>query len=135
MASLSTKDSSRGQVLVAVLLALMVLGITLPLLVWFSQTESKSSVKQSHNTFAFNLAEVGQEKGYRMVASEPQNRTNIANGQDLVGYMFDKSYNDVPGGVYTIAIASGPASGQITVISVGRDNVSKQMRTIKAVYH
>lgn len=115
-------------------LALIILAIALSPQIASSQAKSKSPAKQSRRMLSLILAEAGVSKGYKTMTSKTQNIDSIQHGHGLKGFMFDKNYGDVPGGVYTVAITSGPMRGQFTIIGVGRDNATKRIRAIKVVY-
>jgi hypothetical protein len=128
-------NGAAGQVLVAVLVALMVAATLVPLMVFYSQRESIWTAKQASSTSAFHLAEAGIEKGYLALTLSTQTWVNLQlYGTPLTNYHFDKEFTDVAGGTYAISITSGPDSEQATVISIGRDKFRREVRGIKAVY-
>jgi hypothetical protein len=130
--------SSRGQVLPMAIMLLLVLLVMVPLMVVFSQTEAKWSVKESQETQAMHLAEAGVEKGYLKISLSTLTWVSLQAGgatasAALTNYKFDKAFSDVGSGSYAISITSGPGLQQATIISVGR-STGKQVRAIKAVY-
>lgn len=123
-----------GQVLVGVLLLLAVALILVPALVLHVQNEAKWSVKQVRSDRAFHLAEAGQDKTLWHLSLSTANWSKASEGIPLAGYDFDVAYADLDGGTYKISVASGPDAGQVTVISRGRDESTKEVRSIRAVY-
>jgi hypothetical protein len=131
--------NSRGQVLPLAIMLLLVLLIMVPLMVVFSQTEAKWSVKESQSTQAMHLAEAGIEKAYLKISVSTLTWVSLQAGgatasAALTNYNFDKSFSDMGSGTYTISITSGPGNQQATIISVGRSSALKMTRAIKAVY-
>ena len=125
---------SRGTVLVIVLLILMVALTIIPLMVFFSQNESKWSVKQDQTTSAFHLAEAAIERGYLQLTISTENWKTIQNGGTIAGYRFDKDYTDIAGGDYTIWIGSTTGDQAALVMALGRNSNRKEVRGIEAVY-
>lgn len=124
-----------GQILPIAIVCLLVLATLIPLMVLYTQTESRWSVKQAKSTMAFHLAESGIEKGYLAISVSTQTWVNLQNGTPPTGYNFDTKYSDVgTGGVYSISVSSGPGTQQATIIAVGRDSSKAEVRAIKAVY-
>lgn len=132
--SQKTRTPRRGQVLPIALACLLILTIFVPLMVFFTQRDAIWSVKQAGNTRAFHLAESGAEKAFLYLVQSTTTWTNLMNGTAQTGYVFDTSYADVNGGTYTVSITSGPGTQQATVISVGRDNLRREVRSIKVIY-
>ena len=133
------RSSSRGQVLPLAIMLLLVLLVMVPLMVMFSQSEAKWSVKESQSTQAMHLAEAGIEKGYLKISMSTLTWVSLQSGGTtartaLTNYNFDTSYSDVGSGTYSISITSGPGTQEATIISVGRSKQTKEIRTIKAVY-
>lgn len=116
---------------------LLVMCILVPLMVSSAQRESVWTAKQAKDTKAFHLAEAGQEKAFLAVSLSSSVWQKIQGGGAgalIPGFHFDQAYSDVPGGTYTISITSGPAANQATIISVGRDSLKHELRTLKTVY-
>ncbi|MDE2492090.1 MAG: hypothetical protein KGM24_14675 [Elusimicrobia bacterium] len=126
--------SRRGQVLPIVVIAMMVLMVLVPLMVFYTQTESRWSVKQAASTRAFHLAESGIEKGYLAISESTNVWTDLQSGTVPADYRFDKEYSDIDGGTYAISISSGPGTQQATILSVGRDSKGREVRAIEATY-
>ena len=124
----------RGQVLVGIIMLLLVITTLLPVLIYYSQTEAKWSVKASRATHAFHLAEAGIEKAVFAISISTANWQTLKNGGRLDHYHFDTPYTDIAGGTYTIDITSGPQNLQVTVLSIGRDSTTQEVRAIKAIY-
>ncbi|MBI3553948.1 MAG: hypothetical protein HY077_15745 [Elusimicrobia bacterium] len=126
-----------GQVLALVLIILMIMMTLVPLMVFYVQRESVWTAKQAETTRAFHMSEAGIEKGYLEISLSTQTWVTLMLGganAPLTNYKFDKEFTDVEGGTYTISITSGPLSQQATIIAIGRDNLKKEVRGIKAVY-
>jgi hypothetical protein len=135
----SFRFSSRGQVLPLAIMLLVTLLIMVPLMVVFSQTEAKWSVKESQSTQAMHLAEAGIEKAYLKISVSTLTWVSLQAGgaaasAALTNYKFDKSFADLDGGTYSISITSGPGTQQATIISVGRSLLKNEARAIKSVY-
>lgn len=126
--------TSRGQVLPIALAVLLILTIFVPLMVFYSQRDASWAVKQSENTHAFHLAEAGVEKAFLDISLSTVTWLSLMNGTPPTGYQFDKSYTDINGGTYSVSITSGPSTQEATVISVGRDALKKETRSLKVVY-
>ncbi|MDE2312817.1 MAG: hypothetical protein KGL04_01410 [Elusimicrobia bacterium] len=128
------REASRGQVLVGAVLVLLIAAILVPLLVFYSRREAVWTQSQAEKTTAFHLAEAGIEKAYMAMTVSTQTWENIQAGKLLSGYQLDTSYTDLSGGEYAISITSGPESQEATVLSVGRDDLDREVRAIEAVY-
>lgn len=127
-------SSESGQVLALVIVILLVASTLVPLMVLYSQRESIWTAKQAATTTAFHLAEAGTEKAYLFLSQSTQTWIDIQAGTLPNDYKFDKKYEDLSGGYYTISITSGPEAQQATVISIGKDSLGREVRAIKAVY-
>jgi len=128
------KTPPKGQVLPLVLAILMILTVLVPLMVFYAQRDAAWSVKQAASTHAFHLAEAGVEKSYLYISQSTNTWIALMNGTAQTGYKFDTSYTDIDGGTYTVSITSGPGTQQVTVISVGRDKLKKEVRALKVIY-
>src|SRR5437016_5464231 len=126
-----------GQILALVLIILMIMCTLVPLMVFFVMKESTWTAKQAENTRAFHMSEAGIEKGYLELSLSTQTWVTLMLGgasAPITNYHFDKEFTDVDGGSYKISITSGPQAQQATVYAVGRDNLKRELRAIKAVY-
>jgi Tfp pilus assembly protein PilX len=126
--------TNKGQILVGVLVLLVVLAILVPTMVKYVQNEARWSEKQRQNTNAFQLAEGAVDRGYKKIAESTSTWTELMNGQVQPGFNFDTVYDDLEGGTYTISLTSGPQSGEVTILTVGRDRQNKETRALKVVY-
>ncbi len=129
MPAKATLSSSKGQVLLGVLIILLVLLILVPVMVRFVQNEARWTAKQQQNTTAFHLAEAATERGYWRILQS----TSIYNQFPLSGYNFDVPYKDISGGTYAIRITSD-AARNITIVGVGRDAQRKETRAVEVKY-
>ncbi len=125
--------SRRGQVLVGVILLLLVLLIMVPALVQWTQIDTKASVQNAKTNIAFNLAQAAVERGMWKAKSSTGTWQAIVAGHPPVGYNFDSTYNDVPGGTYRIKITDIGVSS-VTIVGEGRDNQTQQTRAVSAVF-
>ena len=126
--------NNKGQILVGVLVLLVVLAILVPSMVKYVQNEARWSEKQRQNINAFQLAEGAVDRGYKKIAESTSTWTDIQNGVPQAGFNFDTVYDDLEGGTYTISLTSGPNSGEVTILTVGRDRQNKESRALKVVY-
>ena len=126
--------ANKGQILVVVLLILSMLLIVVPVMILQNQTESKWSVKGTQSTTAFHVAEAAQEKAYLVVTISTTTWESIQAGTILTNYRFDKKFTDLQGGEYTVWIASTSKKNSVEVISIARDELRKEIRSIRAVY-
>ena len=126
--------NEKGQLLIAVIMALLFLAIVVPAMVVYVQNEAKWSVKQAQSTSAFQFAEAGLDRALRKVSESTTTWQNIQNGTIPAGYVFDTTYTDLNGGSYTIGVSSGPGTQEATIVSAGRDILKKETRAIKALY-
>ncbi len=120
--------------LVIVLLILVVAITLVPLIVLYTQSESKWSVKQGQTTRAFHLAEAALERGYLEITSSTETWDNVQKGQNIAGYRFDVDYTDLDGGDYAIWIGSGSGTQTALIIGIGRDTNKKEVRTLESLY-
>lgn len=124
----------RGQILPGAVAMLVILAIMVPSIVLWIQRETVFASKQSHNTTAFHLAEAGVEKAYLYISLSTVTWTSIQDGNAQPDYAFDKVYDDIDGGTYTISITSGPGTQQVTIVTVGRDRYGRETRALRVVY-
>jgi len=118
----------------AVIIILLFLLIVVPVLVKWTQQDSKASVKDQKTSAAFSLAEAAVDRGNWKVKSSTATFAQVMAGSILAGYNFDVTYADIPGGSYRIKVASGPDIGQVTIYGEGRSAGNNETRAIKAVY-
>ncbi|OGS12691.1 MAG: hypothetical protein A2234_03045 [Elusimicrobia bacterium RIFOXYA2_FULL_58_8] len=123
-----------GQLLVGAILLVAVLAIIIPVMVMYVQNEAKWSVKQGQNTNAFQLAEGAVDRGYQKVIESTQTWKQIQDGQAIPCMSFNCSFTDLSGGTYAVSVTSGPNSGEVTIVGVGRDKMNKEVRALRAVY-
>ncbi|MBI5239725.1 MAG: hypothetical protein HY926_04575 [Elusimicrobia bacterium] len=125
----------RGQILVGVLILMLVLALIVPAMVQYLQNEAKWSVKQGQNSNAFQLAEAAVDRAYQKLTESTGTWKGLQlTGNSIPNFRFDRSYTDLPGGSYIIAISSGPDVESATVIGIGRDKYEKEVRALKAVF-
>lgn len=134
MARFRRFSGSPGQVLVGVLLLMMVLLITVPFLVESLQRESRWSVKEKKSTTAFHLAEAGIDRAVWKLNERAANWTDAAAGTVFTNYNNDKTFSDVTGGTYRVRILSGGSATKVKIVSTGRDDSTKELRAIEALY-
>jgi hypothetical protein len=124
----------RGQMLVGVLLLMMILAIIVPAMVTYLQNEAKWSVKQGQNSNAFQLAEAAVDRGFQKLTESTSTWKSLQGGESIPYFRFDRSYEELPGGSYAVAISSGPDLETATVIGIGRDRNRKEVRALKVVF-
>ncbi len=125
----------KGQVLAGVILLLMILLILVPAMVQWIQVETKATVRSQRTTRALNLAEAAVERGYWRVKSSTAAYNQASAGSVIAGYNFDVTYRDVVGGSYRIMLSSGGSgNNSFTVVGEGRDDSTKEVRAISAVF-
>lgn len=134
MRNAAPRGGEKGQTLVIAVLLLLVALIMVPYLVTKVQNEGRWTVKEARTTAAYHLAEAGQDRAVWQLVASTQSWMNAVSGSTTTGYHGDVQYSDVPGGLYTIRISSGPGVNQVTVITKGRDTSRNELRSIKAVY-
>ncbi|MGD9641910.1 MAG: hypothetical protein AB7V08_04130 [Elusimicrobiales bacterium] len=125
---------NKGQLLVGAMILIAVLAIIIPVMVMYVQNEAKWSVKQGQSTNAFQLAEGALDRGFQKVIESTQSWKEIQAGQALPGMSFDTSFADLDGGTYAVSVTSGPETGEVTIVGVGRDKMGRETRSLKAVY-
>jgi len=123
-----------GQILIIVIIALTVLTIGIPALIYYIQKESDWAMKEERTTRAFQLAEAGIERGYQSLILSTTSLSTVEAGGTLTSYNFDQAYTDMPGGQYSIRLAGNPIAQTVTVTSVGKDSSGKELRAIQVVY-
>jgi len=123
-----------GQILIVVVIALTVLTISIPVMVYYVQKESQWSIKEDRSTHAFQLAEAGIERGYQALILSTTSLATVELGGTLTNYNFDQAYTDIPGGQYSIRLVGNPAAQTITITSVGKDSSGNERRAIQVTY-
>ena len=131
---LKRRAGQEGQTLVIAILIITMALILVPYLVMKVQNEGRWSVKEARTTASYHLAEAGQDRAVWQLVSSTQSWQNAVLGSPTSGYAGDVQYTDVSGGLYDINITSGPLINQVTVVTKGRDDSSKEVRSVKAVY-
>jgi len=126
--------NNKGQALVLAILLLALIAIIVPLILFFSQHDQTLSQKHAKSTTAFHLAEAGIEKAYLQIISDSATWKALQDGTPITGYHYDRAYDDLSGGRYSVLMTSGTSADTAVVISVGMDSTSKEVRTIKAEY-
>lgn len=127
------RTSPRGQVLPTVIALLTVMTIMAYGLVKWLQHDMMWSVKQSKGMSAVNLAESGLDRGQWKLQSTTTTWESASNGVAIAGYNFDTTYRDIPGGTYRIRFSTA-ANNSITIVSEGRDDSTREVRALSAVY-
>jgi len=117
--------------LIAVILLFL---ITAPSLINWITTDTTQTIREQRKSIAFNLAQAAVERGYWKVKSSTSTFEAVSMGQVLSGYNFDVTYNDISGGSYRIKVSSGSTPKEVIIIGEGRDNSTKEVRAIMAVY-
>lgn len=123
-----------GQILVGATLLILMLMILIPLMVQWSQDESKWAVKDQQTTTTFNLAEGAVDRALWKLKSSTSTWADAAAGTVIPGYNLDVVYADIIGALYRIRFSSGPSTNQVTVFAEGKDLKSGQVRAISGVY-
>lgn len=129
----ANRDSSRGQILVAVVLAMVALLIMVPALVQWVRQEAKLSVKDRKSTTAFNLAQAAVDRGFWKAKSSTGTIAMALAGTPIAGYEFDVTYGDLPGGTYRVKLSSAP-NKSILIVGEGRDSANKETRAVSATF-
>jgi len=122
-----------GQVLPIVMVAILVIILLIGGLISWMQNNSTWAVRNQKTTTAINLAEAGVDRAVWELQSTTTTWLAAAAGTSLSGYNFDTTYTDIPGGSYRIKISSAP-NNSVTILSEGRDNTTKNIRAISAVF-
>ncbi len=124
----------KGQLLVLALLLLVVLAIIIPVMVNHVRDEANWSVKQGQSSNALQLAEAALDRGFQKVIESTSTWKALQLGQTFPGFVLDAAYSELPGGSYAIAVTSGPNTGEVTIIGIGRDKMNREVRALKAVF-
>ena len=128
-------DGRRGAILVIVILLMVIMSVLVPLMVLFTQREAKWTVKGDQNMTAFHLAEAGIEKGFRVLTTSTATWYNLVeNGTGITDFKFEHKFEDIVSGYYAVGISSGPEAYQATIVSIGRQAGSNEVRAIKAIF-
>lgn len=123
-----------GQILVGATLLILMLLILIPLLIQWSQDESRWAVKDQQTTTTFNLAEGAVDRGMWKLKSATSTWAAAAAGTVIAGYNLDVVYQDIVGALYRLQFSSGPLTNQVTVFAEGKDLRSGQLRAIRVVF-
>jgi len=123
-----------GFILAMLIGIIVVFFIIVPVLINWVSNDTNQTVKGQRRSVAFNLAQAAVERGYWKVKSSTSTFEAVAMGQVLNGYNFDIIYNDMPGGSYRIKVSSGSTTKEVVIIGEGRDNSTKEIRAVMAVY-
>src|SRR5579864_4610907 len=99
----------RGQFLVGAIAFMAFLMIIIQAMVFFSQNETKWTVKEKKSDSAFYQAETGINKAIWMLQGEQGAFSNVWTNGVPAGYNNDVNFTDVPGGSYRIQIATTSA--------------------------
>jgi len=119
-----------------VMIILVVLTLIISGLINWIQNDSNWSVKQQKTTSAINFAEAAIDRGTWKLQSSTVTWALAASGITIPNYNFDKTFTDIPGGSYRIKFTP-TVNGSVTTVTVtaeGRDNSTKEVRAISAVY-
>ncbi|MBU0952397.1 MAG: hypothetical protein KKH91_06225 [Elusimicrobia bacterium] len=129
-----TQKGNKGQVLAIVIAIMLFLTVIIPGLIYWTQNQTKWSVKQQRKSVAFNLAETGIDRGMWKLKSSTSTWDMASKGKITNGYNFDTTYTDISGGIYRIKFTSGPSSCEVTVTAEGKDSTLNEIRAIKAIF-
>jgi len=124
----------RGSVLLLALAFLVVIGLLVPSLVRWSREDAHTAVRVNRNIAALNMAEAGVERGLWKVRTATDSFKNFQALLPLADYDFDKTFTDQPGGVYRLRITSGPKVNEVSIHSEARDDKTREVRAVNAVY-
>ncbi|KAF0127179.1 MAG: hypothetical protein FD189_468 [Elusimicrobia bacterium] len=116
------------------LVLLVVLAIIVPVMVTYVRNEANWSVKQGQSSNALQLAEAALDRGFQKVIESTATWKALQAGQTFPGFVLDTAYTELPGGSYAVAVTSGPHTGEVTIVGVGRDRMNREVRALKAVY-
>jgi hypothetical protein len=97
-----------GQILVGATLLILMLLILIPLLIQWSQDESRWAVKDQQTTTTFNLAEGAVDRGMWKLKSATSTWAAAAAGTVIAGYNLDVVYQDIVGALYPTPVFFGP---------------------------
>jgi Tfp pilus assembly protein PilX len=126
--------NQRGQILPIVMITLVVMTLSVYALVSWVQNDARIQMKAQRTTTSVNFAEAALDRGTWKLQSTTTTWNTAAAGGVVAGYNFDITYNDIPGGTYRVKFSSGPSTSQVTIIAEGRDNSSKEVRAVSAVF-
>lgn len=123
-----------GYTIVMVITIMVISLILIEAIVLWLQNESKWTVKYKRSTTAFHLAEAGIDRSVWKLKSSTGTWNQAAVGTVILGYDFDETYADIPGGEYRMQFSSGPGAREVTIVSEGRDPSTNEVRAIQVVY-
>ncbi|MCX7957302.1 MAG: hypothetical protein N2643_05395, partial [Endomicrobia bacterium] len=125
---------NKGQILPVVIGIALFLIIMIPTIVDWVRHQTRMAKKMEGRSLATNLAEAGINRGMWKLKSSTATWNMAVAGIPMSGYNFDVLYDDISGGVYRIKFSSGPESRCVTIIAEGKDNITGEIRAIKAVF-
>lgn len=117
-----------------VLAIVFIIMVLLPAIVLWIQQDTQISVRDQKSALAFNLAEIGIDRGMWKLKSSTHTFSQASLGTVIPGYNFDTVYTDVEGGGYRIKFSSGPTAREVTISSEGKDARSQETRAIRATF-
>ncbi|OGS05271.1 MAG: hypothetical protein A3G41_07560 [Elusimicrobia bacterium RIFCSPLOWO2_12_FULL_59_9] len=123
-----------GMMLVIAILLLTVMAILIPMTIFKVQQEAKLVTLQTRSSRAFHLAEAAVDRGHLQLTVSTANWSTILAGGSMSGHNFDTRYNDLDGGHYSIKIYKGAGDDKAVVLGVGRDDSTKEVRAVEAIY-
>ena len=135
-------QKNKGVILVMALIGSLAAAIMVPAIYTWVQTETKQSSKSAKTTTAFHMAEQGADRGLWKLQESNSIFNSVAQGGTVPGYNFDVVYTSTDSsggkklGEYKIKLSPGSTSGEVKILSVGRDIVisTNEVRAIEAVY-
>jgi hypothetical protein len=127
------RRNESGQLLIGAIVLLLVVAISVPAIISYVQDESRWTTRQLRTTRAFQLAEGAVEQGYQRVIISTTIWGEVQAGIAQTGYNFDQTYTSTSGSC-EVKVSSGPGDGQVTILGVGRDGSTKEIRGVKAIY-
>jgi len=132
----------KGVILLMSMIGAMFAAVMLPAVYSWVQNETRTSSRAARTTVAFHMAEQGVERGLWKLQESNSIVNSVAQGGTVPGYNFDVVYTSTDSsggkklGEYKIKLSPGSNSGEVKILSVGRDvSIStKEVRAIEAVY-
>jgi len=129
----ATRYSQAGQLIIALLIITMIIGIVVPALIMLVQNEAKQTTKEIKQTRAFHLAEAAADRGMYKLNESQDIWYKATHGIPIEGYCGDVKYTDIDVGVYKIKFSSGPGEQQVTILGYGKDKTTDESRIVKIV--
>ena len=132
----------KGVILLMSMIGAMFAAVMLPAVYSWVQNETRTSSRAARTTVAFHMAEQGVERGLWKLQESNSIVNSVAQGGTVPGYNFDVVYTSTDSsggkklGEYKIKLSPGSNSGEVKILSVGRDVVTStnDVRAIEAVY-